>query len=214
VLPLQNGVSAPDELARVLGKSHVLGGLCQISAFIVEPGHIRHAGIEPTIAFGELDNILSPRVLRLQQAFERSGVNVEAPASIQVAMWEKYLFIAPLSGLGAATRAPVGVLRSQAKLRQLMNQIMAEIIAVAQKRQVNLTADAIQRKMAFIDSLDPSVTASMQRDLLAGRPSELEALLGDLVRMGLELGVPTPTSALIYNVLLPQELRARRQLDF
>lgn len=214
VLPLQNGISAPDILAQALGKSHVLGGLCQISAFVAEAGRIRHVGIEPLIAFGELDNQTSQRVARLRQVFERSGVKVEVPANILAAMWEKYLFIAPLSGVGAVTGAPVGVMRSLSETRQAIEQLMRELVAVAHKRGVKLASDAIQRKMAFIDGIDPSTTPSMQRDMAAGRPSELDALLGTLARLGTELGVPTPTCELIYALLLPRELRARRQLDY
>jgi 2-dehydropantoate 2-reductase len=214
VLPLQNGVSAPEQVAQILGEDHVLGGLCQISAFIAEPGHIQHAGIEPYVAFGEPDNRPSRRVARLQQAFERSGVKVEVPADIQAAMWEKYLFIAPLSGVGAATRAPVGVMRSLPPVHRLMQQFMEEIVAVAQARGVKLDDEAITRKMAFIDAMEASVTASMQRDMLAGKPSELEALVGEVVRMGQERIIATPASGFVYSILLPQELQARGQLEF
>ncbi|RLC62817.1 MAG: 2-dehydropantoate 2-reductase, partial [Chloroflexi bacterium] len=101
VVPLQNGVEAPSQLAAVLGDEHVLGGLCRIVSFVVEPGHVRHAGLEPYVAFGELDNRPSERVRRLQAAFARAGVTAEIPADIGAAMWEKFLFIASFSGVGA-----------------------------------------------------------------------------------------------------------------
>jgi 2-dehydropantoate 2-reductase len=214
VLPLQNGVSAPDVLAEALGVEHVLGGMCQISAFIAAPGHIQHVGIEPFIALGELDNQPSQRVEALVKAFERCGVKVKIPDDILVTMWEKYLFIAPISGLGAATRAPAGVLRGVPEVRRLMEQYMAEIVSVAQKRGVKLSQEHIRRRMRFIDEMGAAVTASMHRDILAGRPSELEALLGTLVHMGQELDLPTPVSSFIYSVLIPQEMKARGQLDF
>ncbi|HSB65969.1 MAG TPA: ketopantoate reductase C-terminal domain-containing protein, partial [Anaerolineales bacterium] len=62
---------------------------------------------------------------------------------------------------------------------------------------------------AFIDSLPPNTMASMQRDIIAGRPSELEAQNGAIVRMGLKLNISTPTHGFIYNSLLPQENQAR-----
>src|SRR5207249_2600523 len=55
VLPLQNGVDAASQLAAELGQESIIGGLCQIVSFLVEPGHIRHAGFEPSVTFGELD---------------------------------------------------------------------------------------------------------------------------------------------------------------
>lgn len=85
VVPLQNGVEAPSQLAAALGHEHVLGGLCGFIAFIVEPGHIRHAGADPFIRFGELDNRPSDRVERLRQAFDRaSGLTVEIPPTFRL----------------------------------------------------------------------------------------------------------------------------------
>ena len=88
VVPLQNGVEAPDQLAAVLGAEHVLGGLCRIVSFVVAPGHIQHAGLEPYVAFGELDNRSSERAERLRAAFEGAGVMAEIPPDIQVALWQ------------------------------------------------------------------------------------------------------------------------------
>ena len=214
VVPLQNGVTAPLKLAGILGKEHVLAGLCQISAMIAEPGRIRHVGIEPYIAFGELDNQRSERIKHLLQIFSRAGVKAEIPIDMLLALWEKYLFIAPISGIGAITRAPAHISRSIPGTRQLIESMMGEVVAVARSRHVNLTAEDIQRRMAFIDGLPPSVIASMQRDLLEGRPSELDDLIGALVQMGDEAGIPTTIASMIYYCLLPQEKRARKEITF
>ena len=77
VVTLQNGIEAPDHVAAVLGAQHVLGGLCGLIAFIVAPGHIRHAGAEPFVRSGELDNRASPRAECLRQAFVRTGVQAD-----------------------------------------------------------------------------------------------------------------------------------------
>src|SRR4030042_71654 len=69
VLPLQNGVEAPSQLAEVLGVEHVLGGLCGLMVSIAGPGHIRHWAVDPFIGFGELDNHPSERVDKLSQFF-------------------------------------------------------------------------------------------------------------------------------------------------
>jgi 2-dehydropantoate 2-reductase len=214
VVPLGNGVDAPEQLAAVLGAGPVLGGLCHISALIAAPGVIRHAGIKPHVAFGMLDGKPSPRAERLLQAFERAGVWAEIPPDIRSAMWEKFLFIAAFSGVGAVTRAPAGVLRSVPEARQLLEQAMREIEAVAHKRRVNLPEGIVPNTMAFVDGLGTGVTASMQRDIIAGKPSELQAQNGAVMRMGLELGVPTPANSFLYASLLPQELRARGEVQF
>ena len=214
VVPLENGVDAPGELAAVLGRERVLGGLCQISSSIVSPGVIRHVGIEPYVAIGELDRRPSERAERLRQAFEQSGVRVEIPDDIQAAMWLKFLFIAVLGGVGGVTGVPVGVSRSLPETRQMLVDGLEEIYRLAKAREVDLPEEAVDKTLAFIDSLPPGTMASMQRDILDGRPSELESQNGAIVRMGKESGVETPLHAFLYSSLLPKELRARGQLEF
>lgn len=215
VVPLQNGVEAPVQLAGELGTQHVLGGLCKIISFIAGPGYIRHAGIEPYVAFGELDNRPSQRAGRLRQAFARAvGVTVEIAPDIQVAMWEKFLFIASFGGVGAVSRAPAGMLRSVPETRQLLEQAMHEIFALARARKIALPEDIVGQTMAVVDGLPPEGTASMQRDIMEGRPSELASQNGAVMRLGQEVEVATPLHSFIYHSLLPLELRARGQIQF
>lgn len=214
VVPLENGVEAPAQLASVLGAEHVLGGLCQLSAYLAGPGYIRHVGIEPYIAFGEMDRRPSRRTGRLHQAFERAGVKATIPDDIQAAMWDKFLFIAAISGVGAVTRAPVGAFRQLPETRQMLVASMQEIVTIARRRAVGLPDDAVEKRLAFIDNIGANVMASMQRDLMEGRPSELESQNGAVVRMGKELGVPTPVNSFLYASLLVQEKRARGEIVY
>jgi 2-dehydropantoate 2-reductase len=214
VIFLGNGVEAPEQLAPVLGKEHVLGGMCRISAFIAGPGHIRHVGIEPFVAFGELDGHSSQRVDGLRQAFERAGVTVNIPEDIHSVIWQKFVFIAAISGVGAVTRAPVGSLRSVPETRQMLADALDEMVQVAAARSVNLPENLASNTLAFIDEMAPGVIPSMQRDVMDGRPSELESQNGAVVRLGHEVGVETPVHAFIYASLLPQELKARGELNY
>ena len=210
VVPLQNGVEAPDQLAALLGSERVLGGLCRILAWLEGPGHIRHTGVTPYVAFGELDGSSSDRVEALRQAFTLTrGIAVEVPADIRIAMWSKFLFIAALGGIGALTRSPIGVFRSEPESRRLLRQALEEIHAVAERQQIALPADIVDRTLAYIDTLPMEGTASMQRDIMEGRPSELEAQVGAVVRSGEELGVAVPVHRMIYESLLPLERAAR-----
>ncbi len=214
VVPLQNGVEAPSQLAAVLGREPVVGGLCGTFSFIVGPGHIRTIGESNFIRFGELDNRSSQRIERLRLAFARANVDAQIPKDITVALWEKFSFVVPFGGVGAVTRAPVGVIRSLPGTRQMLEQAIREICQVAQARGVALPETAVEKDMAFLDSLSPKGTTSLQRDILDGKPSELEAWNGAVVRLGKEADVPTPLHAFIYQALLPSELRARGRLQF
>jgi 2-dehydropantoate 2-reductase len=214
VVPLQNGLEGPSHLVKALGREHVVGGLCHIIVFSVGPGRIRHAAIEPSVTLGELNNDPTERTGRLMDAFVRAGVKCEIPEDIHEAMWEKFLFIASFSGVAAVTRAPAGIIRSVPETRLLLEASMKEIVTVAIARGVNLSLDSVGRTMALIDALAPTATASMQRDLMEGRPSELSEQAGAVVRLGLKAGVPTPLYSAIYGSLLPQELRARKSVEF
>src|SRR5690242_2093554 len=215
VVPLQNGVEAPTQLAAVLGADRVLGGLCRIIAWVESPVVVRHEGAEPYIGFGELTGGLSPRARRLQETFNRCrGVTAEALEDVQSEMWRKFLFISSVSGLGAVTRAPIGVLRARPETRELLERAMREVLAVARAHGVGLPDDTVAETLAFTDSLPVEGTTSMQRDIMAGRPSELESQSGAVVRLGKEKGVEAPVHDFIYRTLRPLEARARGDLSF
>ncbi len=210
VAPLQNGVEAADQLAQAVGREHVLGGLCRIMAWRAAPGVIQIGGLEPTVLLGELDGTPLQGIAKsLLESFRAAGVNAQNPADIQAALWEKWLFIAAVSGVGAVSRANVGEVRQSPPTRTLLQQVMEEVAAVARKRGVRLADDIVARTLAFVDSMPKEGTASMQRDVAEGRPSELEGIIGSLVRFGKASGVATPAASFIYAALLPQESRAR-----
>jgi 2-dehydropantoate 2-reductase len=210
VVPLENGIDAPEVLAELLGPRHVVGGLCAIVSYIVAPGHIRHAASEPIVMFGELDQRHSERVERLRAAFAEAGVHVEVPPDIRRSMWSKFLFIATLSGVGALTRVPVGVWRADPELRAIADRSLREVSQLATAKGVDLGPDAVERTWQRYDGMAPDSTSSMQRDIMEGKPSELDAQLGAIVRLARESGVAVPVTAMIYHALAPQERRARQ----
>lgn len=218
VVPLLNGVEAPDRLRAALDRGIVLGGLCRIIAYIAEPGVIEHAGAEPYVAFGPTDAASArgagTQVEALRAAFADAGVSVEVPDDIRLAMWQKFLLVASWGALGAITRAPIGVIRSEDETRALLIDAMEEILAVGRARGVALDRSALDAALGFFDGLPAGGTTSMQRDLAEGRPSELEAWSGAVVRLGAEEGVATPTHRVVHHALIPWERRARGEVEF
>jgi len=209
VLPLQNGVEAVDEARNAVGRERVLGGAAWIRAEIAAPGLIRHSGIEPRIVLGEPDGGGSARARELAGVLAGAGVSAEATEDIAAVLWSKLVFISATSAVGAVVRVPVEAFRSRAETRALLVSAMRETMAVAGARGVAVAPDLLDRTLAFVDSLPAGTTSSMQRDVMAGRPSELDAQCGAVVRLGREAGVPTPVNDFLYAVLLPQERAAR-----
>jgi 2-dehydropantoate 2-reductase len=209
VLPLQNGVEAPDELAAVLGAEHVVGGAAWISASIAEPGLVRHVAAEPRLVLGELDGSATRRCAELVALLARAGVRAEVAADVRVTLWTKLLFIAASSGVGAVARVPIGELRACGPTRHLLQAAMEETARLAHARGIALAPDVVAETLRYVDSLPAGTTPSMQRDIVAGRPSELEAQSGAIARLARAAGVPVPTHEFLHAALLPQELRAR-----
>ena len=212
VLPLQNGVEAVPQLVHELGPDRVIGGLCRIVSFVVGPGHIRHAGFTPSIIIGELHNRQTDRIANVESVFQHAGLQITIAPDIQVALWTKFLFIASFSGVGAIANASAGVLRTDPKWREQMLAAMNEIYLLAHARGIKLPAESIDNAIAAINALPEDATSSMQRDIAAGRPSELESQNGAVVRMASESGIDVPTHALIYETLKPLEEKARAAL--
>ena len=138
---------------------------------------------------------------------------MENPTDIHVGLWRKFLMIAATTGVGAVSRAPIGIYRSLPGTRRMLEQAAEEICKVAWARKIALPQDSVSRILAFWDSVPPEGMTSIQRDIINGRPSELEYLNGAVVRMGKEVGVETPVNVFIYYSLLPMEMRARGQIQ-
>jgi 2-dehydropantoate 2-reductase len=201
VVTTQNGVEAPGQVAAVVGESAVLPGVAKVFASIEGPGHIQHSGGPGSLSLAEWDNHPSERVDRLREALTGAGIPSPVPQDIWVELWAKVVFVEPFGALGAALDATIGELRTSDSRRGLLEDAMREVEAVARARQVALPEDIVARTLDFIDQQPPDGTSSLQRDLVAERPSELDAWVGALVRLGTAAGLPVPLHRLLLEVL-------------
>ncbi len=206
VVPLQNGIDTPRVLAEVLGEARVLGGSCGIFAYIEGPGHVIHGGVDPYIQFGALHPVSNENIERLRLAFDRAkGVSVEVSDDMLASMWQKFLAVAPIGAVGAITRGPMGVMLADPRTNQLIEDAKREIWEVGRALGVNWVEDALGLVTAQHALAPPETTASMQRDIMQGRPSELESQVGAIVKLGEQLEVDTPVNSFILDCLMPQE---------
>lgn len=213
IVPLLNGVEPLMTLSERFGAERVLGGFCRVLSHRPRPGHISQGGTPPFIALGEQDGTPSERVETLRQLFESASITVQSPDNILGAMWQKLLFIASFGGVGAVTRHTAGVIRTLPETRTLLEEAMREVQTVAEARDIPMRPDAVTFALSQVDRLPHDGMASMQRDILNGNPSELEAQNGAVVRLGAQAGVPTPCHSFLYRSLIAQERQARGTLD-
>ncbi len=202
VVSLQNGVDNEEKIAAIIGSGHVLGGAAYVFATIEGPGLIVHA-LGGRIVFGEMDGADTPRSRRILGALEGAGIAAERSPHIRRVLWEKYLFITAQGGMTALTRCPIGVVRSISETRRMYRLLIDELAALAKAAGIGLPPETADRVVAAADSLAPTTTSSLHHDLTHGRRLEIEALQGYAVRLGEELGVPTPVLFSVYAALRP-----------
>jgi 2-dehydropantoate 2-reductase len=213
VLTLQNGVEAPTEVAEVLGDSHVMVGVTPVRSMIAAPGRLRHVGgVDPNLTLGEIDNQSSARVEHIRAALAKVNVTVNVAEDIQAWLWGKFVGAAAMGGVGAVVHVPIGVWRQIPQVRDMIERVMQEAMAVARARGVHPPEGIIDLVKRAIDTLPPGYMASLHEEMVGGRPSELEYWTGAVVRLGREAGVATPLNEFIYHSLLPQERQARGQV--
>jgi len=201
VVTFQNGVDSPEVLTRVLGREHVVGGVAQIASVIGAPGVIRHTGTMARFACGELDGRTSARVEALAAALRAAGVEHVVSDAIQRDIWAKMVFLATFAGLTALIRLPIGPIRGDPDTRALYRDGLAEALAVARARGIALPEGFVAQTLARTDQLPSQMKSSMLEDLERGKRLELAWLSGAIVRMGAELGIPTPVHGLVTTAL-------------
>lgn len=203
VIPFLNGVDAPETLVRVLGPEYACGGVAYISALISAPGCIRQVGEFARLVFGEIDGRRSERLQAFETACADSGINHLYSDDIDVALWEKFSVLVPMSGITAGARCPIGPIRAEPLGRKVFKAAMAEVIAVGKAKGIALPDDLMERQLHFFNGLPDEMKASMLVDLEAGKALEAPWLSGAVTRMGREAGVATPVNDTLYAILQP-----------
>jgi 2-dehydropantoate 2-reductase len=203
VLSLQNGVKKDEILRSHVQPDQLIGGVCYISAVIESPGVIRHEGLLARVILGEFDGSCSERVMRIFEALNGHAVDVELSSAISEAIWRKFVFLVGLSSVTSATRQSIGVLRERERSRELLHDVMSEVVRVARARGIRLAADFADQQLEFIDTLPERMGSSMLNDLMRGRRLELPWLGNSAVEMARALCMPTPANDVLAAVLDP-----------
>jgi len=208
VLPLQNGVLAADELSEFIPKKNIVGGLCRIFSKIESPGVISHFGADPQLIFGELNGITSERLAQLKKVFDDAGITNIWSDDILADLWKKFLMICS-GGLLAVTRTTYGEIRSLPETRSLLFDLFTEIYNVGKSAGISLPEGIVEKTLKWVDSFPPDSSSSLARDVMEGKPSEIEYQNGTVVRIGEKVSVPVPVNRFVYYSILPMEFKAR-----
>ena len=209
VIGFQNGVETVATLTRAVGAAHTAGGVSYVSAVIAEPGVIRHTAMDHLI-FGMPDGSRSPQLEALLEACRPGGFQATLSHDITVDIWTKFVRLSVFSGMTAVTRGPIGVIVTDPELLGMLRAAVRETMAVAHAKGIAVPRTIDDDVTAAYKALPPQAKASMLEDLERGRRIELPWLSGAVVRLGREVGVPTPIHEFITTVLRPYVDGARR----
>jgi 2-dehydropantoate 2-reductase len=202
-IPFQNGVDSHRVLMRVLGADRVAGGVAHIGAVIKAPGVIAHTGTMARLRVGAFAGGPRAAVKAFADAGQAAGIQIDHVDDINRALWEKFVFLAAMSGVTALARQPIGVVRADPDLRAALAAAMRETVAVAATQGVDFGDGFVERQMAFVDGLPAEMRSSMLNDLVAGNRLEAPWLAGAVARMAAEAGIEAPVNATVYAALKP-----------
>lgn len=206
ILCLQNGIDSYAPLVEAFPNAVVLPGAAYIEAGRASPGVVTQAGDIVRIVTGSIrgsDPSHQARAGVVCSAFREADVPAETQDDIAVTLWTKFLFITTMAGTTSLAREYLRDLLPRPEWHKIIVGCMAEIERAGRASGVDLSPTIVADTLNYMESAKGAMSASMHADLLAGRPMELEALNGAVVRAGESAGVPTPVNDVIYAALKP-----------
>jgi 2-dehydropantoate 2-reductase len=194
VLTIQNGVTAADEVAAVVGPERVVPGTLFINAHVEVPGVVVSRSQSTSVIMGE-------RLAPLQKLMVEAGMDAKVSADMPAELWRKYIPVAALSALSCLCRQPIGPILEFPPLKALYSQGMNEVAALGRAKGVRLEPDIVERMLAVAATYKYDARVSMLEDLEAGKRLELEWLSGYVSREAAKVGVPAPFHDMAYASL-------------
>ncbi|MBE9505190.1 MAG: 2-dehydropantoate 2-reductase, partial [Chloroflexi bacterium] len=200
VIPLGNGVDNDETLKQGLRTGDVLNGCAYISTHVEAPGVVEQTGGSRKLFFGNPDGTTEP-YRPIEGMLKAAGIDAALTGNILREVWTKFIFIGPVSGVTSLHGVMIGQALDDPGLRTQLSGMMSEVGALARKKGVELPEDIVEQALGKAGAFPGDTKSSMQLDVESGRRTELETMLGYVVRQGRELGVPTPLHSDAYESL-------------
>ncbi len=209
VLTLQNGLGNAEKIASVVGEEKVVAGITTYGSTLIKPGEILHAGIGETV-IGELNGSLTPRVKMIAETFNDSKIKTRISRNIKSVIWGKLIVNAAINPLTALTEMKNGELLKVREVKQLLIDVVKETVKVAEAFNVTFEEDPIQKTLLIAEKTAEN-KSSMLQDMLKGRKTEVDAITGEIVKLGEKLNVKTPINKAILALIKGKEWRREIQ---
>lgn len=204
ILPLYNGVDAPERISTLFPDNEVLQGCVYIVSMIVSPGVIKKIGIYEKLFFGS-DSASVYKMKALQTIFQNAKIESYLVDAIEDTVWEKFVFISSLASATSYLNQNIGEILESASGRNLYVSLLNEITMIAAVKGLNLPNDIVMQTIIKLEKSPRDATSSMHRDVLAGRKIELSSLTAFVVNEGLKYEIDTPTYQMVLDKLAKHE---------
>lgn len=195
ILPFLNGMGHLDALAGKFGPAG-LGGVLRVVTQLADDGTIRVLAPMFEVELGELDGSRSGRAEALAVAFRDAGADVTVSADIVGAMWAKWVFIASIGTVTSLMRAPIGDIVAVPGGEDFARSVLAEAASAAAAAGHPVPDGQLNATRQVLTTAGSPATSSLSRDLMAGRPTEVEGVLADFAARAEAAGADTPLTAL------------------
>ena len=192
ILTLQNGVDTEDRILARIKRDCVVVGVAFIYSKIIEPGVIDHYK-KGALAVGELMGHKSERLLQIVDLFKRAGISCQIMEDIRRSKWEKMCWNCVFNPITVIINDRVAIALDHPEMLGVIRQIVGEVAAVSATVKVPLAPDIADKVVRWAQEIR-DIHTSMYDDWKAGRPTEIDALNGYIVRLGQEHGIPTPVN--------------------
>ncbi|MGH8753505.1 MAG: 2-dehydropantoate 2-reductase, partial [Burkholderiales bacterium] len=207
ILPLLNGVAHMEMLSKKFGAERVLGGSCQIAATLTENGKIHHLYPVHKIIFGERSGVKSARCKALESEFAKTSVSNVLSETIDLDMWEKFVFLASLAGATCLMRASIGAIMEKAEGEAIVEDMLDECKSVAVASGYTPRAEHMAWARKVLIERGSVMAASMLRDIERNGKTEADHIIGDMLHRAHEHKLQTPLLRLSYCHLQAYEAR-------
>lgn len=191
IIPILNGIGIGDKIYEKFKDAYVLDGCVYIVGFVSAPGEITHMGKFLRVVYGERKNQAIPydKVLEINEVLTNSGIKGIISDSIVKDTFKKYSFVSAFATCGAFYNVNAGEMRKNLEYRETFIKLVKEIQAIAFAMGLSFDADLLISNVKILDAMEPDSTASMQKDLQAGKQTEMDGLIFEVVRLADEYGV-------------------------
>lgn len=205
-LTLQNGIGNLETMAAVVGPERLLTGVTTLGVTLLEIGRIRHAGQGPVLIGRPPGALVTDETLRLiVEVFRGAGLDCRETADIMAAVWDKLLINVGINSVTALTRLRNGQLLIAPEAWRVASAAVQEAWQTALASGVKPSPEPLSR-MRQVCQATANNRSSMLQDVLAKRQTEIDAINGQIVRLGITLQVATPINALLTDLIKALEL--------